>query len=89
VFRTCRAQKLTRLEMFRARSTFAARLEVQSSLAAPATRELGELFEYQISTPVTVRKSESAMLPFLQKIGARSCWSIPTKAPSILPTPPI
>src|SRR4029077_15797738 len=30
------------------------------------------LFEYQIPTPVTVRKSESAMLPFLQqKIGAR------------------
>ena len=34
--------------------------------------ELGELFEYRINTPVTVRKSESAMLPFLQqKIDAR------------------
>jgi hypothetical protein len=35
-------------------------------------RELGDLFEYRITTPVTVRKSESAMLPFLQqKIDAR------------------
>ena len=44
-----------------------------SSIAAPATaRELGELFEYRIATPVTIRKSESAMLPFLQdKIAAR------------------
>src|SRR5204863_1852216 len=49
------------------------RLEVQSSIAATASaRELGELFEYRIPTPVTVRKSESAMLPFLQqKIAAR------------------
>ncbi|MEO7650326.1 MAG: DUF4139 domain-containing protein, partial [Bryobacteraceae bacterium] len=35
--------------------------------AAAAGRELGELFEYRIATPVTVRKSESAMLPFLQQ----------------------
>jgi hypothetical protein len=49
------------------------RLESLSSLGETATtRDLGELFEYQIATPVTVRKSESAMLPFLQqKIGAR------------------
>jgi hypothetical protein len=49
------------------------REELKSSVAATAaTRQLGELFEYQIPTPVTVRKSESAMLPFLQqKIGAR------------------
>jgi hypothetical protein len=33
---------------------------------------LGDLFEYRIASPVTVRKSESAMLPFLQqKIAAR------------------
>jgi hypothetical protein len=39
-----------------------------SSIAAPAAaRELGELFEYHISTPVTVRRNESAMLPFLQQ----------------------
>ena len=36
-------------------------------MAAAVTRELGELFEYRIPTPVTVRKSESAMLPFLQQ----------------------
>jgi len=34
--------------------------------------ELGELFEYRIAQPVTIRKNESAMLPFLQqKIDAR------------------
>ncbi|HLK69279.1 MAG TPA: DUF4139 domain-containing protein [Bryobacteraceae bacterium] len=32
-----------------------------------ATRELGELFEYRIAQPVTIRKNESAMLPFLQQ----------------------
>ncbi len=49
------------------------RAGVQSSIAAAATtRELGDLFEYRIPTPVTVRKSESAMLPFLQqRIAAR------------------
>jgi hypothetical protein len=30
-------------------------------------RELGDLFEYRFSTPVNVKKSESAMLPFLQQ----------------------
>lgn len=40
--------------------------------ASAAAQELGELFEYRIATPVTIRKSESAMLPFLQdKIAAR------------------
>jgi hypothetical protein len=34
--------------------------------------DVGELFEYRFSTPVTVKKDESAMLPFLQQpIGAR------------------
>jgi hypothetical protein len=37
-----------------------------------AAADLGELFEYRFSSPVTVKKDESAMLPFLQqKIGAR------------------
>jgi hypothetical protein len=46
---------------------------VPSSISATAAaQELGELFEYRISAPVTIRKSESAMLPFLQdKITAR------------------
>jgi hypothetical protein len=39
-----------------------------SSIVADATaRELGDLFEYRIAAPVTIRKSESAMLPFLQQ----------------------
>jgi hypothetical protein len=37
-----------------------------------AARELGDLFEYRISQPVTIRKNQSAMLPFLQQpISAR------------------
>lgn len=39
-----------------------------SSIVADATaRELGDLFEYRIAQPVTIRKNESAMLPFLQE----------------------
>jgi chaperonin cofactor prefoldin len=47
--------------------------EVTSSIAAAAEgREMGELFEYSFSAPVTVKKDESAMLPFLQqKVTAR------------------
>ncbi len=30
-------------------------------------RDLGELFEYRIAAPVTIRRNESAMLPFLQQ----------------------
>ena len=34
--------------------------------------EIADLFEYDIATPVTVRKDESAMMPFLQqKVSAR------------------
>lgn len=41
-------------------------------LAAAEGREVGELFEYRFGTPVTVKKNESAMLPFVQqKVGAR------------------
>lgn len=44
-----------------------------STVAATATtREAGDLFEYRLGQPVTIRKNESAMLPFLQeKITAR------------------
>jgi hypothetical protein len=39
-----------------------------SSIVADASaRELGELFEYRIGQPVTIRKNESALLPFLQQ----------------------
>jgi hypothetical protein len=41
---------------------------VFSSIAPEATgAELGDLFEYRIAQPVTIRKNESAMLPFLQQ----------------------
>ena len=41
---------------------------VPSSIDAAAVgRELGDLFEYRIGQPVTIRKNESAMLPFLQQ----------------------
>ena len=52
----------------------APRLQIEASNVAytAAARELGDLFEYRIPTPVTVRRNESAMLPFLQqKIEAR------------------
>ncbi len=48
-------------------------LDALSSVAIDvASADLGELFEYRFGTPITVKKDESAMLPFLQqKIGAR------------------
>ena len=40
---------------------------IESSVAATAEgSDAGELFEYSFSAPVTVKKGESAMLPFLQ-----------------------
>jgi hypothetical protein len=53
--------------------------QVQTPSAAPSTLadlgpagEIADLFEYSIRNPVTVKKNESAMLPFLQqKITAR------------------
>jgi hypothetical protein len=44
-----------------------AKLAPSTIAASAAGRELGELFEYHIPTPVTVRRNESAMLPFLQQ----------------------
>lgn len=43
------------------------RREMASTVAATAVRaELGELFEYRIDHPVTIRAGESAMLPFFR-----------------------
>jgi len=49
------------------------RTELKSDVSVNvASADLGELFEYRFSTPITVKKDESAMLPFLQqKIGSR------------------
>ena len=49
-------------------------IQVDPSVIAidAAGRELGELFEYSFATPVTVKRNESAMLPFLQQtLGSR------------------
>jgi len=42
-------------------------VEPSTVAAGTATRELGDLFEYRIATPVTIRSNESAMLPFVQQ----------------------
>jgi hypothetical protein len=44
-----------------------ARVAPSSIVASATAGELGELFEYRIAQPVTIRKDESAMLPFLQQ----------------------
>ena len=54
-------------------------VQVQTSMATVSnvqvdagTREAGELFEYRFNQPVTVKRNESIMLPFVQQeIGAR------------------
>ncbi len=55
-------------------SLMAEQMEVASSGATPSSivagasaDAVGELFEYRIAQPVTIRKNESAMLPFLQE----------------------
>jgi hypothetical protein len=61
--------------MFRAQAgqqgqmTTIAQLEIAPStiVANASGQELGELFEYRIAQPVTIRQNESAMLPFLQQ----------------------
>lgn len=54
-------------------SAFEARNDMSSTVAAQAVKaDLGDLFEYAIDTPVTIRKSESAMLPFFrERVAAR------------------
>src|SRR3954466_4401227 len=50
------------------------RMEAQASTIPTAAtgQALGDLFEYRIAQPVTIRKNESALLPFLQQpIGGR------------------
>ncbi len=46
--------------------------QTSTIVATGPAQEIADLFEYSIGTPVTVRKDESAMLPFLQqKVSAR------------------
>lgn len=57
---------------FRAERAVANQIDASSIAPNTTARDLGELFEYSFSTPVTVKQGESAMLPFLQqKLGAR------------------
>jgi hypothetical protein len=63
------------------------RVAPSSIVAAAAAQEMGELFEYRIGEPVTIRKDESAMLPFLQqKIEARKLLIYSQGASSEHPT---
>jgi hypothetical protein len=59
--------------MARKSQSMAQTVEVtQSSVQGATGATLGELFEYNFAGPVTIKKNQSAMLPFLQdKIGAR------------------
>jgi hypothetical protein len=43
------------------------KVDLSTIVSSASAGELGELFEYRIAQPVTIRKSESAMLPFLQQ----------------------
>ena len=46
--------------------------ELSTVAQSGPAQEIADLFEYSIATPVTVRKDESAMMPFLQqKVSAR------------------
>jgi len=47
-------------------------MAMSNVMANTVTREAGELFEYRFATPVTAKKGESMLIPFVQqKIGAR------------------
>ena len=61
------------LSLQKATTTEYAGMLAQSSVVVSAAgRDLGELFEYNFATPVTVKRNESAMIPFLQQtLGAR------------------
>ncbi len=43
------------------------RAETSTLAVTTQTREAGELFEYRFAQPVTVKRNESAMLPFVQQ----------------------
>ena len=68
------APMMDRLSKFDSVRRAPAMAEMTMSTVAVNTesRDLGDLFEYRFGTPVTVRKNESVMLPFVQqKLAAR------------------
>lgn len=65
---------MAKSSLSRGRMAMADAMEVSAERAVPSSvavqtegRELGELFEYAFGAPVTVRRNQSAMLPFLQQ----------------------
>jgi len=60
------AQEFNRLEQF-AKLQPPPKVTFSSIASSASAGELGELFEYRIAQPVTIKKDESAMLPFLQQ----------------------
>jgi hypothetical protein len=57
---------------FMAPRAMAQNVEVTSDVAGATGSVLGELFEYNFATPVTIKHNQSAMLPFLSdKVAAR------------------
>jgi hypothetical protein len=83
-FKNSLADRPMRMAVAAAPPPMARPMAAPSSLASTALAgELGELFEYNFPSAVTVRKGESAMLPFLQqKITARKLliYSDPSSA---------
>jgi hypothetical protein len=49
------------------RAEISAMAEASTLAVSTQTREAGELFEYRFAQPVTVKRNESAMLPFVQQ----------------------
>ncbi len=56
------------MNVFERPQQFASVQKAPSAVVVSADgREMGELFEYNFATPVTVKRNESAMIPFLQQ----------------------
>lgn len=60
-------REMPRASMTEALSSGMSAVSDSTVAVSAAGREVGELFEYRFGTPVTVKKGESAMLPFLQQ----------------------
>ena len=64
--------QLSKFESRRRAPAMAEMSAVSTVAVNTESRDLGDLFEYRFGTPVTVRKNESVMLPFVQqKLAAR------------------
>jgi hypothetical protein len=69
---TFMARKAPAMQPPSAGMSMSQQMGASSMAVAGAAAEIADLFQYSIANPVTVKKNESAMLPFLQqKIAAR------------------